>query len=160
VTGERYAVTFVCSGNICRSPMAESVFRRQVEKAGLADLVEVSSAGVGGWHVGEPMDERAAETLAAAGYPTEHAAAKAGPEHLDADLILAMDGGHYEALLRLVDDQDRVRMFRSFDPAADPDDLDVPDPYYGPTDGFDELLAMIEAAMPGLVEFVREHVTD
>ena len=160
MTGERYAVSFVCSGNICRSPMAESVFRRQVEKAGLADLVEVSSAGVGGWHVGEPMDERAAETLAAAGYPTEHEAAKAGPAHLGADLILAMDGGHYEALLRLVDDPERVRMFRSFDPAANPDDPDVPDPYYGPTDGFDELLAVIEAAMPGLVEFVREHVTD
>ncbi len=160
MTGERYAVTFVCSGNICRSPMAESVFRRHVDKAGLADLVEVSSAGIGGWHVGEPMDERAAETLAAAGYPTEHGAAKVGPQHLGADLILAMDGGHYQALLRLVDDPDRVRMFRSFDPAADSDDLDVPDPYYGPTDGFDELLAMIEAAMPGLVEFVREHATD
>jgi protein-tyrosine phosphatase len=160
VTGERYVVTFVCSGNICRSPMAESVFRRQVDKAGLAELVEVSSAGIGGWHVDEPMDERAAETLVGAGYPSEHAAAQVGRRHLGADLVLAMDGGHYKALLRMVDDPDRVRMFRSFDPAADPNDLDVPDPYYGPTDGFSALLVMIEAAMPGLVEFVREQVTD
>jgi protein-tyrosine phosphatase len=139
--------------------MAESVFRQQVAKAGLADLVDVNSAGIGGWHVGEPMDERGAETLAAAGYPTGHGAAKVGPEHLGADLILAMDRGHYRALLQLVDDPDKVRMFRSFDPAADPDDLDVPDPYYGPTDGFDALLAMIEAAMPGLIDFVRTEVT-
>jgi protein-tyrosine phosphatase len=154
-----YLVSFVCSGNICRSPMAESVFRQQMAKAGLADLVDVNSAGIGGWHVGEPMDERGAETLAAAGYPTGHGAAKVAPEHLGADLILAMDRGHYRALLQLADDPDKVRMFRSFDPAADPDDLDVPDPYYGPTDGFDALLAMIEAAMPGLIDFVRTEVT-
>ena len=155
-----YLVSFVCSGNICRSPMAESVFREHLAKAGLAGLVDVNSAGIGGWHVGEPMDERGAQTLAAAGYPTEHGAAKAGPEHLGAELILAMDRGHYRALVQLVDEPDTVRMFRSFDPAADPDDLDVPDPYYGPADGFDALLAMIEAAMPGLVEFVRAEATD
>ena len=105
----RYLVSFVCSGNICRSPMAESVFRRHVDKAGLAELVEVNSAGIGGWHVGEPMDERGAQTLAAAGYPTEHGAAKVGPEHLRADLVLAMDRGHYRALLGLVDDPAEVR---------------------------------------------------
>lgn len=135
--------------------MAESIFRQHLDKAGLADLVEVNSAGIGGWHVGEPMEERAAETLAAAGYPTEHAAAQVGPEHLNSDLILAMDKGHYKALLRLVDDPAKVRMFRSFDPAADPDDLDVPDPYYGPKEDFAELLTMLEAAMPGLVKLVR-----
>ena len=156
----RYAVSFVCSGNICRSPMAESIFRQHLDKAGLAGLVDVNSAGIGGWHVGAPMEEQAADTLASAGYPTEHAAAKVGPEHLGADLILAMDRGHYKALLRLVDDPAKVRMFRSFDPAADPDDLDVPDPYYGPREDFDELLSMIEAATPGLVEFVRAQVTD
>jgi protein-tyrosine phosphatase len=155
-----YLVSFVCSGNICRSPMAESVFRQHVAKAGLAERVDVNSAGIGGWHVGEPMDERGAETLAAAGYPTEHGAAQVGPEHLGADLILAMDRGHHRALLTLVDDPDKVRMFRSFDPAADQDDLDVPDPYYGPTDDFDTLLAMIEAAMPGLIEFVRTEAVD
>jgi protein-tyrosine phosphatase len=140
--------------------MAESIFRLHLDKAGLAELVEVNSAGVAGWHVGEPMEERAAETLAAAGYPTEHAAAQVGPEHLGADLVLAMDRGHYKALLRLVDDPARVRMFRSFDPAADQADLDVPDPYYGQREGFDELLTMLVAAMPGLVEFVRAQVAD
>jgi protein-tyrosine phosphatase len=138
--------------------MAESIFRQHLDKAGLADLVDVNSAGIGGWHVGEPMEERAAETLTTAGYPTEHVAAQVGPEHLDSDLILAMDRGHYKALLRLVDDPAKLRMFRSFDPGADSADPDVPDPYYGPRDGFDELLGMLEAAMPGLVDFVRAEV--
>ena len=163
MSSKRYAVSFVCSGNICRSPMADSIFRQHLDKAGLADLVDVNSAGIGGWHVGEPMEERAAQTLAAAGYATEHAAAQVGPEHLGADLILAMDRGHYTALLRLVEDPAKVRMFRSFDPAAGPDDpadLEVPDPYYGPNEDFDAVLSMVEAAMPGLVEFVRAQVTD
>lgn len=138
--------------------MAESIFRQYLDKAGIADLVEVNSAGIGDWHVGEAMEERAAETLAMAGYPTEHAAAQVGPAQLRAGLILAMDRGHYRALVRMVDDPATVRMFRSFDPDADPDDLDVPDPYYGPREDFDELLTMLEAAMPGLVEFVRAEV--
>ncbi len=157
--GVRYSVCFVCSGNICRSPMAELVFTQRLHEAGLAELVEVSSAGTGGWHTGEPMDDRAARVLAAHGYPNRHTAARVRPAQLGADLVLAMDSGHRRELLRLVEDPAGLRMFRSFDPAtAGASDLDVPDPYYGPDLGFDELLAMIEAAMPGLVEFVAEQV--
>jgi protein-tyrosine phosphatase len=147
-------ICFVCSGNICRSPSAALVFAAHVRRAGLRD-VEVTSAGIGPWHVGEPMDERARRTLADSGYPTTHTAAQVGAPHLDADLLVAMDDGHRAALLRLVDDPQRVRMLRSFDPAAD-GDLDVPDPYYGGAEGFDEVLAMIEAATPGLLDWVRE----
>ena len=154
----KYSVCFVCSGNICRSPMAEAVFKQRLREAGLADLVEVSSAGTGAWHVGEPMDERAAEVLAEHDYPNGHVAAHVGPRHLDADLVLAMDDGHRRELRRLLGDPARLRMFRSFEPAADPDDLDVPDPYYGGDQGFADLLVMIEAAMPGLVEFVLAEV--
>jgi protein-tyrosine phosphatase len=133
--------------------MAALVFRDRLRRAGLADRVRVTSAGIGGWHVGEPADSRATRTLAKAGYTTDHIAAQVGPEHLDADLFLAMDGGHEAALVDLVG-PDRVRMFRSFDPAAGPD-LDVPDPYYGNRNGFTEVLAMIEAATPGLLDWVR-----
>ncbi|HEV7650739.1 MAG TPA: low molecular weight protein-tyrosine-phosphatase [Actinophytocola sp.] len=146
-------VCFVCSGNICRSPMAALVFGEHLRRAGLADGVEVTSAGIGGWHVGERADSRARTTLTGAGYATEHVAAQVGPEHLGADLLLAMDSGHHAALVDLVGPE-RVRMFRSFDPAAD-GDLDVPDPYYGHGDGFAEVLAMIEAATPGLLDWVR-----
>ncbi|MBY8883502.1 low molecular weight phosphotyrosine protein phosphatase [Streptomyces sp. PTM05] len=149
-------VSFVCSGNICRSPSAAVVFSERLREAGLADEVRVSSCGIGPWHVGEPMDVRSAEVLDRNGYPTGHVAAQFGPEHLDADLLVAMDRGHADALLRRVGDRDheRVRLLRSFDPRAGAD-LDVPDPYYGGADGFDDVLAMIEAAMPGLLEWVR-----
>jgi protein-tyrosine phosphatase len=133
--------------------MAAVVLREHLRRAGLEDKVTVSSAGIGGWHVGEPADRRAARTLSRAGYPTDHVAAQVGPSHLDADLLVAMDAGHHEALVDLAG-SDRVRMFRSFDPAAG-DDLDVPDPYYGERDGFTVVLAMIEAATPGLLDWVR-----
>jgi protein-tyrosine phosphatase len=87
----------------------------------------------------------------------EHVAAQVGAEHLDADLFLAMDRGHDKALRRLVPDPSRVRLMRSFDPSA-PAGAEVPDPYYGGPDGFEEVLAMIEAATPGLLDWVREHL--
>ena len=157
----RVHLTFVCSGNICRSPMAALVFTEHLARAGLSDQVRVTSAGIGPWHVGEGADSRARATLNAAGYSTSHVAAQVGADHLSADLLLAMDAGHEAALRDLLehqgDDPDRVRMFRSFDPAAT-GDLDVPDPYYGADDGFAEVLAMIEAATPGLLDWVRERL--
>ena len=148
-----YHVVFVCSGNICRSPMAAAVFTEHVRRAGLAERVRVTSSGVGPWHVGEPADARARQLLLAHGYPSDHTAAQVGEADLGADLLVALDSGHEKALRRLVPDPDRVRLLRSFDPAAD--DPDVPDPYYGGPDGFADVLAMIEAALPGLLDHVR-----
>lgn len=129
----------------------------QLRRAGLDDRVRVSSAGLGGWHAGDAVDARAAAVLAAHGYPVEHVAAQLGPAHLDADLLVAMDRGHDKALRRQADDPSRVRLLRSFDPDA-AGDPDVPDPYYGGPEGFEEVLTMIEAAMPGLMDWVREHL--
>ena len=136
--------------------MAAVVFGEHLRREGLAEAVRVTSAGTGPWHVGEPADERAAKLLAEHGYPTDHVAAQVGEDHLDADLLVALDSGHARALRRLVG-PDRVRLLRSFDPDAT-GDLDVPDPYYGGDRGFTQVLAMIEAAMPGLVDWVRERV--
>ena len=88
-----YRIAFVCLGNICRSPMADVVLTARVEEAGLADRVTVASSGTGDWHVGHPMDHRAAATLAAAGYdPTRHRAQQFAASWLDEfDLVLAMD---------------------------------------------------------------------
>jgi low molecular weight protein-tyrosine phosphatase len=147
-------VVFVCSGNICRSPIAEKVFAAELERAGLAEGVRVSSAGTGGWHVGDPADDRAAAVLRAAGYPTEHQARQVDAETLGADLIVALDDSHLRALSRA--GAGRVRLLRSFDPAA-PERAEVPDPYYGGDDGFTEVLTMIQAAMPGLLDWVREN---
>ncbi|MCL2554128.1 MAG: low molecular weight phosphotyrosine protein phosphatase [Actinomycetia bacterium] len=147
-------ICFVCTGNICRSPTAALVFAEYLRRADLDGAVRVSSAGTGPWHAGEGIDERAGELLSRRGYPVEHVAAQVGAEHLDADLLLAMDGGHLAALRGMVDDPSRVRLLRSFDPRAD-GDLDVPDPYYGGPGGFDEVLDQVEAAMPGLIDWVR-----
>ena len=149
-------ICFVCTGNICRSPSAALVFAEHLRRSGLDGKVRVTSAGIGSWHVGDPIDARAGALLARHGYPVDHVAAQVGAEHLDADLLLAMDRGHEQALLRLVDSPSRVRMLRSFDPDAS-GDLDVPDPYYGGPEGFDDVLAMIEATVPGLLAWAREN---
>ncbi|MFF4958002.1 low molecular weight protein-tyrosine-phosphatase [Streptomyces sp. NPDC001222] len=156
-----YRVCFVCTGNICRSPMAESVFRTRVEEAGLDDLVEVDSAGTGGWHEGDGADPRTVAVLEENGYGSEHTARQFEPSWFSRlDLVIALDSGHLKALLRLAptpEDAAKIRLLRSYDPGAD-DDLDVPDPYYGGMDGFEQCLEMVEAASPGLLAAVREHM--
>src|ERR671917_215661 len=150
-------VCFVCTGNICRSPMAKAVFTDALRREGLAHLVRVSSAGTGSWHVGNPADPRTAETLRRAGYDCTHVAAQVSAQHMSADLIVALDSGHLAALRRLVAQPHRVVLLRSFDPAAD-GDLDVPDPYFGGKHGFDEVLDMVHAAVPGLLAWVRSRL--
>lgn len=156
-----YRVCFVCTGNICRSPMAESVFRARVAEAGLDGLVEVDSAGTGGWHEGDPADPRTVSVLEEHGYGGGHTARQFQPPWFTRlDLVIALDSGHFKALRRLApspEDAAKVRLLRSYDPAAG-DDLDVPDPYYGGRDGFEECLKMVEAASTGLLSEVREQV--
>lgn len=147
-------ITFVCTGNICRSPMAEIVFTDALRREGLAHRVRVSSAGTGGWHVGEPADPRTAAALRQAGYDCTHVAAQVGAQHLAADLLVALDSGHLAALRRLVAQPQRVVLLRSFDPTAG-GDLDVPDPYFGDAHHYDEVLGMVHAAVPGLLAWVR-----
>lgn len=156
-------VTVVCSGNICRSPIGEVVLRDAVARAGLVGVV-VDSYGTGDWHVGMPADDRAVEVLAAAGLDGSGHRAR----RLDAgswsspQLLLAADRRHFAELRRGAPAGADVRMLRSFDPAlADLADDDVrlvlPDPYY---DGsFAEVLAMVQAATPGVVAYVRERLS-
>lgn len=154
---DRFHVTVVCSGNICRSPIAEQVLRAAIEGAGLADRVRVSSGGTGDWHVGQAANARAVRVLQAHGYPTDHRARQVTVEELaTADLVLAADRGHLRELRRMTDTPDKVRLLRSFDPHAD--DHEVPDPYYGPDSGFDDVLAMTRAAVPGLLDEIRRNL--
>ncbi|AXE87156.1 MULTISPECIES: low molecular weight protein-tyrosine-phosphatase [unclassified Streptomyces] len=156
-----YRVCFVCTGNICRSPMAEVVFRARVAEAGLDGLVEVDSAGTGGWHEGDGADPRTVAVLEENGYACGHTARQFQPSWFARlDLVVALDSSHLRALRRLApteQDAQKVRLLRSYDPAAG-DDLDVPDPYYGGADGFEECLEMVEAASAGLLAAVREDV--
>lgn len=143
-----YRIALVCLGNICRSPMAHVVLESRLADAGLADRVEVASSGTGDWHVGHPMDPRAAATLAAAGYdPSRHRARQYDPSWPAAyDVVLAMD----ETNLADVGGRgERVGLFRDLDP-TDPGAA-VPDPYYGGDDGFEEVLAMVERTSAAIV---------
>ena len=148
---------FVCTGNICRSPMAEIVFADALRREGLAQRVQVSSAGTGAWHAGSPADPRTVEALHRAGYACQHVAVQVGAPHLAADLLVALDYGHLAALRRLVAEPERVVLLRSFDQAAG-QDLDVPDPYYGGKHGFDDVLSIVRAAVPGLLAWVRHRL--
>jgi protein-tyrosine phosphatase len=149
----------VCSGNICRSPIAEVVLRRLAEQAGLGDRVEVESAGMGTWHVEEPADPRAVIVLQEHGYDgSAHRAQGFDPAWFaDRDLVVAMDQGHLRELRALAPDaqaRDRVRLLRSFDPAAPPA-AEVADPYFGDARDFATVLEQVEAACTGLLAQVK-----
>lgn len=137
----RYAIALVCLGNICRSPMADAVLVQRLDDAGLSGLVQVRSSGTGDWHVGDPMDDRAAATLTAAGYDaSRHRARQFARSWLDElDLVLAMDGANLDDVGGR---SERVMLFGEFDPVAP--GTEVPDPYYGGPDGFEEVLQMVE----------------
>ncbi|WP_304438278.1 low molecular weight protein-tyrosine-phosphatase [Cellulomonas sp. B6] len=163
-----YRVMTVCTGNICRSPMAEVVLRQRLADAGLGDVVEVDSTGVSDEEHGNPVDPRARAVLRQHGYPTGegHRARQVRASELaERDLVLPMTAAHARALRRLVDGDpaltDRIRMLRTFDPAAPAEPgqpehvLDVDDPWYGPDSGFETTLAEIEAAADGIVAHVR-----
>jgi protein-tyrosine phosphatase len=158
VSDERLHITFVCTGNICRSPMAEKIFAHQINQRRLHDAVRVTSAGTAGWHVGKRADERANRVLRAHGYPTNHSAAQVEIDHLNADLVVALARNHVALLEQLGVDADRIRMLRSFDPRSGAYVLDVDDPYYGDQDDFEAVLAAIESSLPGLHNWVDERL--
>jgi protein-tyrosine phosphatase len=152
------SVCFVCLGNICRSPTAEAVMRGMVERAGLAAVIRVESAGTGDWHVGQSPDPR---TLAAAKRRGIRMTSKARQFRREDfgryDYVLAMDDKNLADLRAMAPDGAsgaKLRMFLSFDPASAPN-ASVPDPYHT-TDGFDEVIDLCEAACAPLLTYLRD----
>ncbi|TDC03118.1 low molecular weight phosphotyrosine protein phosphatase [Nonomuraea longispora] len=154
-----YRVCLVCMGNICRSPMAEVVLRRTLAERGLGDRVTVESAGTGRWHVGDPMDERALDILARHGYDgSSHRARQFASDWFARyDLVLAMDRDNLSNLRRVAPYEVEVRLFRSFDPSA-PEGAEVPDPYYGGPEGFEEVLSLVKAASEGVAKHIADEI--
>ena len=154
---EPFRIVFICTGNICRSPAAENIFREHAREAGILPDVAIDSAGTGDWHEGEDPDPRSAEALREAGYPDE-GTARGLRDHdfLHHDLFVCMDRSHVRDVIARGAPKERVVLMREFD--ADRAHDDVPDPYYGGRDGFTEMIAMLEAAMDGLVERVRVEI--
>ena len=157
-TSQMVKVLFVCMGNICRSPTAEGVLRHYLRANGLADKVEVDSAGTHGYHVGEPPDGRTQKAAAARGYDlSQLRARKVAPQDIEYfDLILAMDKVNLDNLQRMAgrDGHDRIKLFMDY--AKNFDDEEVPDPYYGLGHGFDLVLDMVEDASLGLVGEIKK----
>lgn len=159
-----YRICVVCTGNICRSPMAEFLLREALAAEGLSDQVQVDSAGISSEESGNPVDPRTAAVLERHGHGDwgreAHRARRLEKSWLSQrDLILAADSGHLRSLRRMAGkDADRVRLIRSFDPVAvAADALDVEDPWYGFTDrAFDQTYGEVQAAVPGIVAHVKE----
>ena len=168
-------VCFVCLGNICRSPTADGIMQHLVQSAGLGHVIDVDSAGTGGWHVGEAADRRARAVAKQRGYQlTSRARQFKRPDFTRFDYILAMDRQNHSDIMAMAqrpEERARVHLFRAFDPelkrgsdgrldeaVADTADADVPDPYYGGDRGFDTVFDMCERTCAALLHHIQsEH---
>lgn len=153
-------VLFVCLGNICRSPTAEGVFRRLVTERGLADRFLIDSAGTGGWHAGEPPDNRAQAEAKRRGVDISKLAARQVRKNdfADFDYVLAMDRMNLRDLHALCRSGEKncVQLFMDFAPQYP--EREVPDPYYGGPAGFAHVFELLEAASQGFLEHVlKQH---
>lgn len=153
-------VLFVCTGNICRSPAAEGVFRSLVSARGLHDRIETDSAGTGAWHEGEPPDQRMQETAAARGFDlSPQRARRVAPDDFTLfDFIVGMDRSHMQRLSALCPTAESHRLSLFLERVPEVGTLDVPDPYYGAGDGFDRVMDMVERGAEALLhEIVEAH---
>jgi protein-tyrosine phosphatase len=153
-------VLFVCTGNICRSPTAEGVFRKLIADAGLTGLIATDSAGTHGYHVGEAPDRRTQAAARRRGYDLSGLRARcvARADFERFDLVLAMDREHHDILAGLAPPSAgyKVRLMMEFGRRSTHEE--VPDPYYGGPDGFELVLDLLEDAAEGLLESLRREL--
>ncbi|MCA1994281.1 MAG: low molecular weight phosphotyrosine protein phosphatase [Coleofasciculus sp. S288] len=147
---------FVCLGNICRSPSAENIMNHLIEQAGLSESIICDSAGTGGYHIGSPPDRRMAAAADRRGIPLTGKARQFQMSDFEKfDLILAMDRENYEDILSLDPARkyrDKVRLMCDF--ATHHSEREVPDPYYGGSEGFDRVIDLLLDACEGLLQYV------
>ena len=150
-------ILFVCLGNICRSPLGEGIMRQLVRDAGLEEQIQVDSAGTGAYHEGEAPDPRSRAVAAKHGVSLDGQRARQvkTEDFRDFDLVLAMDRQNLDDLLANcpAEERSRLRLMRSFDPAGG---TDVPDPYFGGPNGFDDVFVMVHRCCEALLESLRQ----
>lgn len=150
-------ILFVCTGNICRSPTAEGVFRHLVREAGLDGVIHTDSAGTHGYHIGEPPDGRSQRAAKARGVDLSDLRARKvrAADFADFDYVLAMDRGHLDQLQRLAPAGSAATIRLFLDYAPDAPKREVPDPYYGEGQHFTEVLDLVEMGARGLLDAIR-----
>lgn len=153
-----YRILFVCTGNICRSPTADGVLRKMLWDRGLDSQVEVDSAGLTAYHVGEKPDRRSQRTAKKRGYDLSFIRARKFErgDFQEFDLVLAMDRGHLQSMKATKPENCRARLCMFLDFASSLQESDVPDPYYGGEDGFEHVLDLVEAGSEGIIEFLKK----
>ena len=153
-------ISFVCLGNICRSPLAKGVFQDLVNREKLNQKIFVSSAGTGSWHIGNLPDERMRQTAQSKGIQLESRAQQFQSKDFNRfNLVLAMDHSNLARLAEIASSTlspDKLMLFRSFDPKSN-GDQDVPDPYYGGAKGFEEVYRMVERTCPPILAYIKSH---
>ena len=151
-------VSFVCLGNICRSPLAQGVFQDLVNREKLDQKIIVTSAGTSSWHIGDLPDERVRQIAQSKGIQLESRARQFQSKDFDRfNLVLAMDHSNLAKLEEIAPStlsSDKLMLFRSFDPESN-GDLDVPDPYYGGAKGFEEVYQMVARTCPPLLDYIK-----
>ncbi len=149
------SVLFICLGNICRSPLAEGVFRALAEERGIAHRFRIESAGTGAWHVGEPPDVRSIEVANEHGIALTGTARRLESSDLaEFQYLIVMDRQNHRDVTNLQElygDFGALHLLREYDEEA-AGDMDVPDPYYGGTDGFDRVYQMVRRSCEGLLQ--------
>ena len=156
-TKKKIKVLFVCLGNICRSPLAEAIFNHKIQQDGIHVHFEADSCGTGNYHIGSPPDPRTLANARKNGIPINHICRQLTAADLEYyDYVLAMDRSNLNNIRRLPGAEkyaDKIALLRDFDPAAK--GLEVPDPYFGGDDGFQEVYEILDRSMQHFIEFVQ-----
>ena len=153
-------VLFVCLGNICRSPLAEAIFKQLLKERGLADQIQCDSAGTGDWHVGKPPDPRTLAVARQYQVPVEHRGRQFASDDFSVyDYIIVMDASNRQNVLAQLPpntQSDHVFLMRQFD--DEPSKLDVPDPYWGGERGFDDMYHLLRRGCVNLLTYIEERL--
>lgn len=154
-----YKICFVCLGNICRSPTAEGIFQHLIDEAELSSFFEIDSAGTSAYHIGESANSKSQHTANKHGITLHSKARQFNASDLeDFDLVLAMDNENFNNVRQMANEhhQPKVGRMRDFDP--DPGNREVPDPYYGGPEGFENVFQIVKRSCQQLLDELRPHI--